>query len=185
MKQTIFLIAFAAAIFASCNKGPEVDLKNASGTEVTKAVRQSGVMTEGAMVEPGLWESKVTVHEMNIPGMPAEFADKMKETMAQHQPGASRSCLTPEEVKRPKEDFFGADKSCRYEHFTMGGGKIDIRMQCKREGGTQETTMTGSYTPTTYSMDMASNATGGEQSGMTMKMHVDAKRVGECTGKEG
>ena len=107
MKPTIFLIA-CASVLASCNKGPEVDLKNASGNAVTKAVRQSGVMTEGAMVEPGLWESKVTVHEMNIPGMPPEFAQKMKETMAQHQPDASRSCLTPEEVKRPKEDFFGA-----------------------------------------------------------------------------
>jgi hypothetical protein len=26
--------------------------------------------------------------------------------------------------------------------------------------------------------------TGGEQNGMTMKMHVDAQRVGECTGKD-
>jgi hypothetical protein len=185
MKHGLCVIAFAAAILASCNKGPEVDLKNASGNEVTKALRQSGVMTGGAMVEPGLWESKVTVHEMNIPGMPPEFAQKMKQTMAEHQPDASRSCLTPDEVKRPKEDFFGADKSCRYEHFTMGGGKIDIRMQCKQEGFTQDTTMTGSYTPTTYSMDMASEASGGERSGMTMKMHVDARRVGECTEKDG
>lgn len=185
MKQTILLIAFAA-VLTSCGKGPDVDLKNASGNEVTKAVRQSGVMTSGSMVEPGLWESKVTVEEMNVPGMPAEFAQKMKQTMAQHQPDASKSCLTPDEVKHPKEDFFGGnDKSCRYERFTMGGGKIDIRMQCKQERSTQDTTMTGSYTPTTYSMDMASNATGGEQSGMTMKMHVDARRIGECTGKEG
>jgi maltoporin len=86
-------------------------------------------------------------------------------------------------VKKPKEDFFGADKSCRYDHFTMGGGKIDIAMVCKQENMTNTTTMSGTYTPTTYSMDMNMNGSGPQQ-GMTMKMHVDAQRVGECTGKE-
>jgi hypothetical protein len=48
---------------------------------------------------------------------------------------------------------------------------------------TQTTNMSGSYTPTTYSLDMNSSGSG-PQSGMTMKMHVDASRVGECTGKD-
>jgi len=48
---------------------------------------------------------------------------------------------------------------------------------------TQTTNLSGSYTPTTYSLDMASNGTGPQQ-GMTMKMHVDAQRVGECTAKD-
>jgi hypothetical protein len=65
----------------------------------------------------------------------------------------------------------------------MGGGKIDIQMVCKQENLTQTTNMSGSYTPTTYSLDMSSAGTGPEQ-GMTMKMHVDAQRIGECTGKE-
>ena len=44
---------------------------------------------------------------------------------------AHRSCLTPEEAKRPKEDFFaGAAKNCRYERFDMGSGKIDAVMKC-------------------------------------------------------
>jgi hypothetical protein len=65
----------------------------------------------------------------------------------------------------------------------MGGGKIDIAMVCKQENMTNTTTMSGTYTPTTYSMDMNMNGSGPQQ-GMTMKMHVDAQRVGECTGKE-
>ena len=57
--------------------------------------------------------------------------------------------LTPDQVKRPKEDFFATrDKSCRYGHFTMGAGKIDIQMVCNGEGHTQTTNMAGSYTPT-------------------------------------
>ena len=183
MKQTILLIT-CAAVLASCNKGPQVDLKNATGNQVTQAVRQSGVMNSDAMIEPGLWQSKVTVLDMNVPGLPPEYAAKMKQSLAEHRNDTNKHCITPADVKKPKEDFFGADKSCRYEHFTMGGGKIDIAMACKEEGASQNTNMSGSYTPTTYSLDMSSSATGGGmQNGMSMKMHVDAQRVGECTGK--
>jgi len=116
-------------------------------------------------------------------GMPPQYAAKMKQEMAEHRNEASKHCITAADVKKPKEDFFGADKSCHYDHFTMGGGKIDIAMVCKQENMTQTTNMSGSYTPTTYSLDMSSAGTGPEQ-GMTMKMHVDAQRIGECTGKE-
>ena len=184
MKHAIYLIAAVTAL-AACNKGPEVSLKNATGNQVAQAVRQSGVMTSDTMVEPGEWQSKVTVLEMNIPGIPPQFAAKMKQSLAQHQQQASKHCLTKEDVKKPKEDFFaGQDKSCHYAHFTMGGGKIDIQMICNQESSRQTTNMSGSYTPTSYSMDMSTSATGGEQQGMSMKMHVDSQRIGECTSKE-
>ena len=182
MTKTMILIA-GAAVLASCNKGPEVKLKNATANEVAQSVQQSGVMNSDAMVQPGLWQSKVTVQEMNIPGLPAEYADKMKQNMAAHQNDTNRHCIKPEDVKRPKEDFFGADKSCKYDHFTMGAGKIDVAMVCHRDETTQNMKISGSYTPTTYSIDTAMSGTGGREGGMSMKMHVDAQRVGECTGK--
>jgi hypothetical protein len=184
MKQAVCVIASVVVLSAS-NKGPTVELHNATGNQVAKAVAQSGVMNGDTMIEPGLWRSKATVLEMNIPGIPPEYAEKMKQSMAEHRNEASSHCVTPADVKKPKEDFFGADKSCRYGHFTMGGGKIDIQMTCKQEESTQTTNMTGSYTPTSYSMDMSSNGTGGgREGGMSMKMHVDSNRVGECTGKD-
>ena len=181
---------YSACVLASvlcltaCNKGPEVNLKNATANQVSEAVKQSGVADSGQMVQPGLWESKVTVQEMNIPGMPAQYADKMKQSIAEHRNEASRHCIKPEDVKKPKEDFFGADKSCRYDHFTMGGGKIDVAMVCHREGTTQNMNVNGSYTPTTYSIDTSMTGSGGHENGMSMKMHVDSERVGDCTGKE-
>jgi hypothetical protein len=66
----------------------------------------------------------------------------------------------------------------------MGGGKIDIAMVCHEEETTNNMNVTGTYTPTSYSIDTAMTGSGGEQSGMRMKMHVDSRRVGECTGKE-
>jgi hypothetical protein len=184
MRNSGFLIACALPC-AACNNSPSVDLNNASGNQVAQAVKRSGVMSGDTMVEPGLWQSKVTIKEMTIPGMPAQFADKMKQSMAEHQKQTSEHCLTKEDVKQPKEGFFaGQDKSCRYAHFTMGGGKMDIQMVCKMEGASQTTDMTGSYTPTSYAMDMSSHGSGGGQQGMVMKMHVDSQRIGECTGKD-
>ena len=181
MKHAVCVAVFAVAL-AACNKGPSVDLHNASANEVGKAVQQSGMMTSDSMVEPGLWQSRVTVLEMNIPGIPAQYADRMKAEMAEHRNESSSHCIKPEDVMKPTEGFFGADKSCRYDHFTMGGGRIDIAMTCHQENMTQTTNMAGSYTPTTYSLDMHSTGTG--RQGMTMKMHVDAQRIGECTGKD-
>lgn len=183
MKYAVCVIACTLCL-AGCNKGPQVNLKNASGNQVAAAVKQSGVMNAGTMVEPGLWESKVTVQEMNIPGMPAEYADKMKQSFAEHRNDSSKHCITQADVKRPKGDFFGADKSCKYDHFTMGGGKIDVAMVCQEEGGSQSMNVSGSYTPTSYSIDTSMTGSGGHENGMTMKMHVDSQRVGECTGKD-
>ncbi len=172
-------------MLASCNKGPQVNLKNASANQVANAVQQSGLTSSGTMFEPGLWQSKVTIHEMNIPGLPPQYADKIKQSMAAHQEQSSKHCLTPDQVKKPKEDFFaGQDKSCSYQHFAMGAGKIDVQMVCKEEDSSQSTNMSGTYTPTSYSLDMSSTGSGGTGQTMTMKMHVDAQRVGECTGEK-
>lgn len=183
MKTSLFFAATALCLSA-CNKGPKVELQNATGNQVAKAVKQSGVITADTMIEPGLWQSSVVIREMEIPGMPAQFADKMKQSMAEHRKQSNTHCLTAADVRKPKEDFFaGEDKSCRYDHFTMGAGKIDIAMVCREEGTTQTTIMKGTYTPTSYAMDMSSSGSGGGQDGMTMKMHVDSSRVGECSGK--
>ncbi len=183
MKRSAVCVAVSALCLAACNKGPAVDLHNASGNQVSQAVKQSGMTTSDSMVEPGLWQSKVTVQEMNIPGMPPQYAAKMKQSLAEQREQSTKHCITDADVKKPKEDFFGADKSCHYAHFTMGAGKIDIQMVCRQESLTQTTNLNGSYTPTSYSLDMNSSGSG-PQSGMTMKMHVDAQRVGQCTGKD-
>lgn len=181
MKYAVCVIATVACLGA-CNKGPTVNLKNASGNEVAQAVKQSGVMAD--TIEPGLWQSKTTIKEMNIPGMPPQMAAKMKQSMAEGQVHSGSHCVTEADVKKPKENFFGADKDCKFQHFAMGGGKMDIAMVCNREGSTQTMNMSGTYTSTTYSLDMAMNASGGDGQGMSMKGHVDAQRVGQCTGKD-
>lgn len=183
MKYAVCVLASVLCLTA-CNKGPKVDLHNATGNEVSQAVKQSGVMSSDTMVEPGLWQSKTVIQEMNMPGIPAQYAAQMKQRIAEHRNDTDNHCIKPEDVKKPKEDFFGADKSCRYDHFTMGGGKIDVAMVCHNEDSTQKMNVTGSYTPTSYAIDTSMSGSGGGENGMSMKMHVDARRIGECTAKD-
>jgi hypothetical protein len=185
MRHAVILIACVLPL-AACNKQPEVHAKNASVAEVESKMRDA--REAGSFIRPGKWQTKTTVEEISVPGMPAEFADQMKKTMAMHQEQTFETCLTEADVKRPGEDFFtGKNNECRYDHFTMAGGKIDAELRCGGDkGGQQVMTMAGTYSPDAYQMQMSMKSDGGEgpQAGMSMSMRANAKRVGACTGKE-
>ena len=164
---------------AACGSKPAVNEKNASVEEVTQKVRE--VSRDEGLIRPGKWESTVTIDRMEMPGMPPQVASQMKKMIAEAH--TSSSCLTPEEAKQPKENFFSGNKQCRYDHFTMGHGKVDAEMHCDMGTGTQVMQMAGTYSPESYQMSMKSSGDGAGN-GMTMQMSVNARRVGECTGKE-
>jgi len=175
--MTKLLLALPLILLAACDSSPKVKADNAKPSEVAEKMRDA--VGDDSFVRPGKWRSSVTIQEMTIPGMPPEFAARMKQTMAKER--VVESCLTPAEAKRPRGDFFAADKSCTYDHFEFAHGKIDATMRCSHDGVSQSMTMQGSYSPDEYQMAMASKMDGaGPQAGMVMKMHIDAKRVGDC-----
>ncbi|HVM22986.1 MAG TPA: DUF3617 domain-containing protein [Sphingomicrobium sp.] len=185
MRKSIVL-ASCLALVAACNQSPQVDEKDASVAEVAEKVREAGA--DQSMVRPGLWQSKVTIEQLDMPGLPADMAQRMKTMMAEKQEHGFESCLTAEDVKRPKEDFFaGKNKECRYDHFKMGGGKIDAKMRCGDKDGASVMEMAGTYSPESYAMQTSMKVgTGGDAAGgMTMRMRVEAHRVGECSAKQG
>jgi hypothetical protein len=116
--------------------------------------------------------------------MPAAAKAQMRAAMSRNTRFVN--CVTPEDVKAQKAFFTGDpdDKSCKYDHFNLAGGKIDAAMTCNRKGaGKMAMTMSGQYGLQSYHMDMSSKAEGaGPMGAMTMKMSVEAKRVGACRG---
>lgn len=179
MKHGLVLAA-PVLLLCGCDKG--VDMKNASASEVADTVKEA--TADGQFVSPGRWESTMTMVDMSMPGMPPEAQAQMKGIMG--KPKTFTSCLTEADAKKPREDFFsGGDSKCRYEHFTMSGGVIDAAMICNDQGGVRTMTMKGSYAPERYQMAMTAKSSGGPGGGMSMKMEMDAKRIGACTGKEG
>lgn len=179
MKSTTVIIACCAAL-AACNKGPEVHERNASVEQVANAVNASAAAKD-LYLKAGEWKVDATVEEMSIPGLPPQAQSEMKQVMGQRGNNSYQYCLTPEQAKKPGGKFFNrqADRNCRYDHFTMGGGKIDAVMRCAAPAGSMSMTIDGTYSPDSYSTHVAMVMEGREK--MTMKMRSEAHRVGECT----
>jgi hypothetical protein len=180
------VVALLPLIFlAACGPEPDVDARNASVEEVADQVRNAG--NSERFISPGRWVSTVTFEEMIAPGMPPQAAEQMKQMMGQGQ--KFESCLTEEQANRPSEEFFAGNTSnqCRYEHFTMGSGKIDAKMRCDQGQVTLVLAMEGSYSPDAYQMQMTTSFEGAPEpaSGMRMRMRIDAKRAGECEAAAG
>lgn len=171
----------------ACGDGKKVTAQNASSSEVAQKVKESGIANE-AFISPGRWKMTMTVNDMKIPGLPPEMAERMKGQMG--QPRTFEQCVTEEDAKKPKEEFFAGKEApnCRYEHFEMGGGKISMVMHCANDQGKQTMKMNGTYSPEVYHMTVASQteAKGAPSAAgsMTFNAVMDAKKVGACTGKE-
>lgn len=177
------LLLLAPLALSACNSGPSVEATNASAKEVAEKVAASGAAPS---LSPGRWEGTATITNMEIPGMPPEAVAKMKSAMATGHSFAN--CLTAEEAKKPAADFFSGDnKDCRYDHFSMAGGRIDAKMQCKSSGMTVDATMVGKFSSDNFQMTMTSKSAGAPgqpMSGHTMTLKMESRRTGECKGDE-
>ena len=162
----------------ACHSGTTVTATNATTSEVAAKVDAAGAEVT---IAPGRWEAMAAT-EMKMPGLsPAQQAQvARKQTMI--------SCVTPEQVKQHRALFTGnkeLDKSCKYDHFTMGGGKLDAAMSCAMGGAQSAMTMKGSYGADRYAMTMTMAAKGaGPMAAMNSTVTIDAKRVGACRGDE-
>jgi len=173
-------LALVLGSLAACGSEPGVDAENASVQEVAEQVRDA--TKEPGFIRAGKWVSEVSMEELSAPGMPPEMRERMKAMVPPRQ--SFESCLTAEEARRPKEDFFAqGNNQCRYDHFRMGDGKIDAKMRCDRQGMTQVMELDGTYSPDTYTMRMTTSSQQRPAGGMRMTMRVDAKRIGECEAK--
>ena len=166
---------------------PTVKATNATPAEVQAKV--AAATGDATLVKPGRWEGTMTMHDMEMNGLPPAVQKEMAARMSEPHPFTS--CVTPEDVKAKRGFFTGAkDSHCTYDHFTMAGGKIDAAMVCKEAIATMKGSMTGSYTPDSYHFDMQSTteAAGAGAQGpvgaQKMTVTIDAKRTGECRGDE-
>lgn len=177
----LMICMVGAALVAGCGQSDsDVDMRNASVSDVANEVADAA--DSGEMIRPGKWETTTTIESFDAPGMPPQVREAMRQA---NQPTTDSNCVTEEDVKNPRGKMFtGADKSCRYDRFTMGGGKIDATMTCTADGGSQTARLEGSYSANRYTMKMSSQVRGGESGDATMVMRIDAKRVGQCTAEE-
>lgn len=177
------LFATAALGLAACNKGPSVDLKNATPAEVSKAMKDSGA--NRALVRPGKWSSTVSIAAIDTSQLPPEIAAKINAEIG--KPRTIEACLTPEQVDHPERMLAQVPTGCRYEYYTMGGGEIDGHMICSGAGGNQDMTVKGTYGKDQYAMTVANKSSaspGGSIIGnASSTMKVSSHRLGDCDAK--
>jgi len=174
----MFLATAAAAIaLAGCNKGPEIDAKDASVEEVQSQLAKTEIRPRA-----GRWEQELTILKMEMPNMPKEARAMLGE--GGRKIASGYTCLTKEEAEKPDAKFFNqVAKGCKYDHFTMAGGMLDAKMTCTDGPQQQVSTMKGSYATDAYDLEIDMQA---QMDGQPMHstMALKMKRVGECTGKE-
>lgn len=172
-------------LVGGCDWGSSVDLRNQSGSVVAQQIRKVAASSDFA--QPGRWETKITLNQVDAPGMPADFVDKLRTQM--RQPQSAASCLTAEDVKKGAFYVGEENQACRYERFAMGAGKIDGMLRCTDQTGTRSMAMSGSYGPDKYKLVVTTDSQSAQQPGaggkVSVTMTMDARRAGQCLGTEG
>ena len=174
------LVALPLLAATACGNEPGVKMENASVAEVAEEMREAGTATS---LNPGKWEHKIDLIEFDMPGMPPEAKSMMQNAIDRVQ--RYEHCLTPEQAARPSEDFFTqANQDCRFEHYEWANGKIDMKMNCTTPEGRMTMVQTGRYEPDAFSTAMTQDISAGGTQRMSIKDKVEARRIGDCDGKE-
>lgn len=170
----------ALALSACSDKGADSDGDGkVSAEEAQKELSSGGAVA----MKPGLWEVKIKFDSLDAPGLPAAAKEQMTKAMSEMSEMSVKSCLTKEQAENPGADFFGGDASsnCTFEKLNRSGNSMAVQMTCKPQTGiTVASKMDGRFEGETYSMTMEQKTSGTPMGEMTMKGHIESRRIGDC-----
>lgn len=125
-------------------------------------------------IQPGKWQSVVTILDMQSPNMPPGVGAAMRA-----HPTTVTACVTAAQAADgPRSVIANSHGKCHFTSFSTAGGRINSVMQCAFATGTMTVTSTGSYTPTMMDVTGSSVTTG--RMIMRSKTHSVSRRVGAC-----
>ena len=183
MKIRTLLLASAllasACLFAACS--PPAQNTSVSPSANTPNAPVPGAASAAGSLQPGQYRTTVTIVSMNMPGMPAGMAEKMRA-----QPTVTEDCVTSEDVaEMTRKSMVNEEpgQTCTENHITSANGVIDGSATCtRREGGAYTMAMHGAYSANHVEMNMTmSGQTPMGQ--MSQQMHMVTERIGECSGQ--
>ena len=179
------VIAAAALLIASCgardraaNGSAEA---NASAGPAKPRV-EGGGGTATIALAPGEYETTVEVLRIGMAGGPRLPGGMIPPAPP---PTVVRSCLTPEQARRPDANFLtgsGAQAGCVYENLAMEGGRIVGAATCDLQGTRVRTVMDGRFGADSYEMSSQSRI---ETNGLTIETdsRITSRRTGDCPGR--
>jgi hypothetical protein len=183
--RRFFAIAAAALLIASCGDRREAGNGSAPANATADAgkpadaTRARTAPAEMAALTPGEYETTIEVLRMDIVGGPRIPGGIVPPVPP---PSTVRSCLTPEQARRPDAGFLtgkGAQAGCAYENLTMSDGRIQGAVTCDSQGTRVRTTMDGRFGSDSYTVESQSRI---ETNGMTIESagRATSRRIGDC-----
>lgn len=186
MKMRAILLAGVFAL-AGCQSAAErqaaatgeIEVSNASMQEVsglTRAARTQQVM------QPGNWESGTELIAADFgPGPQHEAQMAAAAKIPRHAVKCqSASDLAPVDVST-LEKIGG---SCVFPRFVQKGGRIDVQIECTKDGAKTALSYKGTMGKDGYDVAVEQNSGAPGQPGYAaVKMRVYGKRLGQCAGK--
>lgn len=149
--------------------------------KITLGIIALTVAASAAAIEPGNWEASSETTDIQLSGdLPPQVANMIRDAMNDRRM-TSTNCITQDQIDNAPENLFQqSEGQCRYTEFSMSGGSMHGVAQCNMDQGTMNMTMDGTYTASTYDMDMTMTGDMG-MGPMSMAMHVTGQRIGECS----
>jgi len=173
MKLRALLFATACAL-AACSP-PAAPSSDAASTETTAATAGDSII-QG--IQPGQYRTTVTILSMEMPGLPAGAAEKMRA-----HPNVSEDCVTSGDIAElTRQSLVDADEgqTCTENTITSANGRIQGSAACRnQDGGAYTMTVDGSYgaNHVEMNMQMSGNTPGGQ---MNQRTSIVTDRIGEC-----
>ena len=125
-------------------------------------------------IQPGKWQSTVTILDMQSPNLPPRVGQSMRA-----RPTTLTACVTAAQAADgPRAVLQGSNGKCHYTSFNATGGRFNSVMVCAFVSGTMTVSSTGSYTATTMDVSGSTVSTGRMQ--MRSKTHTSARRISGC-----
>lgn len=133
--------------------------------------------------EAGNWENQVEIVKLEMPGMPPELQQSMKQMMG--NTNITNYCLTPEQAAKDDLDSLladvpGQDDQCNWTTKDVKGSKVNVAGTCTQGGQQAELAMTGTMEPKQSDMTISTKAKAPNGQVMEMVMRVKAKHTGPC-----
>lgn len=183
MSKTTISIAVLALALSACSGGQKAEKSQASSPQDAAAK----VAAAQIKLQPGEYESTMKVLEFTMAGMPAGMGDRMKDAMVGEMQKPRRYCFTPEQAAEGPRQLVSRMQQgdCKMSDFKSSADSVSGTMQCSFNGrGSSTTKFEGTYRAdgSTMTMESDQQMPGMAGKGTHMKMQVDTRRVGECSG---
>lgn len=127
---------------------------------------------------PGLWEETLVFALDSVNGS-QDMAAHMASALPNPQP--QRACYTDTDLAHPQTLFLaGAEQACRFNRFTMEGGRIAATGECSDgHGQSMQVSGTGTYTAAGYDFSFTGTGQAGTLA-LTFRGRDSGRRVGAC-----